>query len=191
MLVDDDATRVAAVEAKLRDSGYDVVSIISETSALLFQIERHRPDIVLIDLRFPGRDILESLAVVNQHNPTPLIMFTEEDDPSYIRQAFEAGISTYMTEGLNPAKVKPVIEVALAQFSSFQAMRSALEETRHELETQKRINKAKALLMKYRRISEEAAHKTMLQMAMDNNLKLGDVAKMVLTTFGVSDRTSS
>lgn len=54
MLVDDDATRVAAVEAKLRDSGYDVVSIISETSALLFQIERHRPDIVLIDLRFPA-----------------------------------------------------------------------------------------------------------------------------------------
>jgi len=190
MLVDDDAERAASVEESLRASGFEVISIISETAALLFQIERHRPDIVLIDLRFPGRDILESLAVVNQHNPTPMVMFTEEDDPAYIRQAFNAGISTYMMEGLNPAKVKPVIDVALAQFSSFQTVRSQLEETRNELETQKRISKAKALLMKYRRISEDAAHKILLQMAMDNNLKLGDVAAMVLTTLGTSDRNS-
>ena len=190
MLVDDDAERAASVEESLRASGFEVISIISETAALLFQIERHRPDIVLIDLRFPGRDILESLAVVNQHNPTPMVMFTEEDDPAYIRQAFNAGISTYMMEGLNPAKVKPVIDVALAQFSSFQTVRSQLEETRNELETQKRISKAKALLMKYRRISEDAAHKILLQMAMDNNLKLGDVAAMVLTTLGASDRNS-
>lgn len=190
MLVDDDAERAVSVEESLRASGFEVISIISETAALLFQIERHRPDIVLIDLRFPGRDILESLAVVNQHNPTPMVMFTEEDDPAYIRQAFNAGISTYMMEGLNPAKVKPVIDVALAQFSSFQTVRSQLEETRNELETQKRISKAKALLMKYRRISEDAAHKTLLQMAMDNNLKLGDVAAMVLTTLGASDRNS-
>jgi response regulator NasT len=190
MLVDDDAARAASVEDSLRASGFEVISIISATSALLFQIERHRPDIVLIDLRFPGRDILESLAVVNRHNPTPMVMFTEEEDPAYIRQAFDAGISTYMMEGINPAKVKPVIDVALAQFSAFQAMRSQLDETRNELETQKRIAKAKALLMKHRRISEDAAHKTLLQMAMDNNLKLGDVAAMVLTTLGASDRTS-
>jgi response regulator NasT len=191
MLVDDDAARAASVEASLRASGFEVISIISATSALLLQIERHRPDVVLIDLRFPGRDILESLAVVNRHNPTPMLMFTEEEDPAYIRQAFNAGISTYMMEGINPAKVKPVIEVALAQFSSFQAMRSQLEETRNELAAQKRIAKAKALLMKQRRISEDAAHKTLLQMAMDNNLKLGDVAALVLTTLGTSDRTST
>jgi response regulator NasT len=191
MLVDDDAVRAASVEESLRACGFDVISIISATSALLFQIEKHRPDIVLIDLRFPGRDILESLAVVNRHNPTPMVMFTEEEDPAYIRQAFDAGISTYMMEGINPTKVKPVIDIALAQFSAFQAMRNQLDETRNELETQKRISKAKALLMKHRRISEDTAHKTLLQMAMDNNLKLGDVATMVLTTLGASDRTST
>jgi len=184
MLVDDDPLRTSVVEESLLASGYEVISIISATSALLFQIEQLRPDIVLIDLRFPGRDILESLAVVNRHNPTPMVMFTEEDDPAYIRQAFNAGICSYMMEGINPAKVKPVIEVALAQFSSFQSMKSELEETRIELDTQKKISRAKALLMKYRRIDEAAAHKTLGQMAMDNNLKLGDVATMVISTLG-------
>lgn len=182
MLVDDDPLRAAAVEDNLRSSGAEVISIISSTLALLFQIEQHRPDVVLIDIRFPGRDVLESLAVVNRHNPTPMVMFAEEDDPGYIQQAFAAGVSTYLVEGLNPAKVKPVIDVALLQFRSFQALRDELSETREQLETQKALAKAKALLMKQQRVTEEAAHKHLLQMAMEHNLKLGDVARMVITT---------
>lgn len=182
MLVDDDAQRAAAVEQNLRASGAEVISVISSTSALLFQIEQHRPDVVLIDIRFPGRDILESLAVVNRHNPTAMVMFAEEDDPGYIQQAFAAGVSTYLMEGINPAKVKPVIDVALLQFRSFQALREELSATREQLETQKLVARAKALLMQQQRSSEEAAHKQMLQMAMDHNLKLGDVARMIIST---------
>lgn len=181
MLVDDDDQRAAAVEQSLRAGGAEVISVISSTSALLFQIEQHRPDVVLIDIRFPGRDILESLAVVNRHNPTPMVMFAEEDDPGYIQQAFAAGVSTYLMEGINPAKVKPVIDVAMLQFRSFQALRDELSATREQLETQKLVARAKALLMQ-QRSSEEAAHKQMLQMAMDHNLKLGDVARMIIST---------
>jgi response regulator NasT len=187
MLVDDDPVRAASVEEGLRACGYDVLSIISATAALLFQIEQHRPDVVLIDMKFPGRDILESLAVVNRHNPTPMVMFTEEDDPSYIQQAFHAGISTYLMEGINPAKVKPVIDVALAQFRSFQSLRNELIQTRNQLEAQKQLSRAKALLMKQKNLTEDAAHKMLLQMAMDNNLKIADVARMVVTTLSITE----
>lgn len=187
MLVDDDPERAASVEAGLRASGFEVLSIISSTSALLFQIEQHRPDVVLIDIRFPGRDILESLAVVNKHNPTAMVMFTEEDDPAYIEQAFHAGVSTYLMEGINPDKVKPVIDVALLQFRSFQAIRDELTETREQLETQKLVARAKAQLMKLKKLDEAAAHKQLLQMAMDNNLKIGDVAKMVIATLSLNE----
>lgn len=187
MLVDDDPVRASSVGENLRASGFEVLSIISSTSALLFQIEQHRPDVVLIDIKFPGRDILESLAVVNRHNPTAMVMFTEEDDPSYIQQAFHAGISTYLMEGINPAKVKPVIDVALLQFKSFQAVKDELTETRHQLETQKQVSRAKALLMAQKKVDEATAHKMLLEMAMDNNLKIGDVAKMVITTLGSAD----
>jgi two-component system, response regulator / RNA-binding antiterminator len=187
MLVDDDPVRAASVEGSLRASGYEVLSIISSTSALLFQIEQHRPDVVLIDIRFPGRDILESLAVVNKHNPTAMVMFTEEDDPAYIQQAFNAGVSTYLMEGIKPDKVKPVIDVALLQFRSFQAIKNELTETRNQLESQKLVTRAKALLMKQKKLDEAAAHKMLLQMAMDNNLKIGDVAKMVIATLSLNE----
>jgi response regulator NasT len=182
MLVDDNADRASTVEASLRASGIEVLSIISTTSALLFQIEQHRPDVVLIALQFPGRDILESLAVVNHHNPTPMVMFSQEDDPDYIQQAVKAGVSTYLMEGINADKVKPIIDLAMAQFSSFQQLRSQLQSAQSELESHSLVNRAKKLLMTHKSISEDAAHRMMTRTAMDNNLKIQEVARTIIST---------
>lgn len=182
MLVDDDSDRAHAVEDSLSSSGIEVLSIIASTSALLYQIEHHRPDVVLIDLKFPGRDILESLAVVNDHNPTPMVMFSQEDNPDYIREAFQAGVSTYLLEGVKANTVKPIIDVAIAQFNSYQSLREELRFTKTELAAQKIIGKAKGLLMKQKQLSENQAHKTLNRLAMDNNLRLEEVAKTVIAT---------
>jgi response regulator NasT len=184
MLVDDDVDRASQVEESLIASGFEVLSIISSNSALLYQIEQHRPDVVLIDLQFPGRDILESLAVVNDHNPTPMVMFSQENDPEYIRQAFRAGISTYLMDGIQPEKVKPIIDVALEQFHSFQQLRDELRTTRSQLEDQKLVARAKSLLMSRKRMDEARAHQLLIRMAMDNNLKVGDIARTVIATLG-------
>ncbi len=185
MLVDDDVERAAAVEQSLLRSGAAVLSIITDTSALLYQIEQQQPDVVLIDLSVPGRDILESLAVVNAHNPTAMVMFSGDNDPAYIQRAFAAGISTYQLEGINPDKVKPLIDLALAQFRTFQSIRNELHDARTQLEEQRVINKAKNLLMQHQKLDEKTAHSKLTRMAMDNNLKLRDVAKTVITTLGM------
>lgn len=182
MLVDDDTARAASVEEALAANGIKVLSVVSATSALLYQIEQQRPDVVLIDLKFPGRDILESLAVINAHNPMPMIMFSQQDDPEYIGQAFKAGVSTYITEGVNADKVKPIIDVALAQFKSFQSLRDELRTVRHELHSSQLIARAKALLIQHRGIDELEAHKLMHRLSMDNNLKLAEVARTVIAT---------
>lgn len=182
MLVDDHPSRAQLVEEHLKAAGFEVLSVISSATGLLFQIEQHRPDVVLIDLQSPDRDVLESLAIVNRHSPTAMVMFAEEDDPDYIRQAVEAGISTYLMEGINPAKVKPVIEVAMAQFKSFQELRQELDTARTQLQDRTLIEKAKGLLMLQKRISENEAHQLLTRLAMDNNQRLRDVAQTVIAT---------
>lgn len=187
MLVDDHPSRAQLVEEHLKAAGFEVLSVISSATGLLFQIEQHRPDVVLIDLQSPDRDVLESLAIVNRHSPTAMVMFAEEDDPDYIRQAVEAGISTYLMEGINPAKVKPVIEVAMAQFKSFQGLRQELDTARTQLQDRTLIEKAKGLLMLQKRISENEAHQLLTRLAMDNNQKLRDVAQTVIATLSSLD----
>ena len=182
MVVDDNPERAQLVEDRLWASGYEVVAIIPSAAGLLLQIDQHSPDVVLIDLESPDRDVLESLAIVNHHNPRPVVMFTEEEDPEYINQAVNAGISTYLVGNINPEYVKPVIDVAIAQFKSFQSLRTRLSDTMTQLEDRKLIEQAKGLLMAHQKLSEQDAHKMLTRLAMDNNQRLPDIARTVLAT---------
>ncbi len=182
MLVDDNGERAAMVEERLLSCGFEVTMVIPSAAGLLFQIEKNRPDVVVMDLQSPDRDVLESLAIINHHNPTPVVMFSREDDPDYIRQAVSAGISTYLVGGIDPDQVKPIIDVAMAQFRAFQSLREELHSTRAELEERNLIDKAKRLLMTQRGLDEDAAHRLLTKLAMDNNQRLPVVARTVIST---------
>ncbi|MGB2045913.1 MAG: ANTAR domain-containing response regulator [Porticoccaceae bacterium] len=181
MLVDDLPERAAIVDSHLVAAGYEVVSRLPTASGLLFQIEQHRPDIILIDLQSPGRDVLESLSVINAHNPTPIVMFSEEEDPSFIEEAVDAGVSAYLMGSVDANRVKPVIDVAIAQFKSFQSLRKALNSTRDRLESLSVIDKAKSLLIKQHKFTEEEAHQQLRSLSMDTNQSMQQAAQSVIS----------
>ena len=180
MLVDDLPQRSARVEKKLIQDGFEVISRLPSAAGLLFQIEQLKPDIILIDLQSPGRDVLDSLSVINDHNPTPVVMFSEEEDPGFIKDAVDAGVTAYMMGGVDTEKVKPVIDVAMAQFKSYQSLRQKLDTTRTQLESLSVIDKAKRLLMDQQGISEDSAHKVLRNLSMDSNQSLPQAAKSVV-----------
>ncbi|MDG0970819.1 MAG: ANTAR domain-containing protein [Porticoccaceae bacterium] len=181
MLVDDLPERAAIVDSHLVAAGYVVVSRLPTASGLLFQIEQHRPDIILIDLQSPGRDVLESLSVISAHNPTPIVMFSEEEDPGFIEQAVDAGVTAYLMGSFDTQRVKPVIDVAIAQFKSFQSLRRALDTTRDRLENLSIIDKAKTLLIKQHKFTEQEAHEQLRSLSMDTNQSLHKAALSVVT----------
>ena len=184
MLVDDNPERAQMVEDNLRAAGFHVLSLLPTATGLLRQIEQHRPDVVLIDLESPDRDVLDSLSIVNDHNPTPIVMFSAQEDPDFIAQAMSSGVTAYLVDGLNPRKVKPVIDVAMAQFEMFQSLRSELSSTRSELEGRKTLEQAKGLLMEKHGLTESEAFNAIRSLAMDSNQKLSEAAASVIKMFG-------
>lgn len=181
MLVDDQPERSSMVEKVLREKGLNVTSAIPSCTGLLFQIEQHQPDIILIDLDSPDRDILESLAIINTHNPKPVVMFSREEDPDFISKAVQSGVTAYQMDSVNPDKVKPVIDLAMAQFKAFQSLREELDSTKTQLADRKIIERAKGLLMKTQNIDEEEAYATLRSLAMETNQRLANAAKNVVS----------
>src|SRR5215471_15468076 len=118
MLLDDNTERAAMVEQSLLQSGYRVLSMLTSANGLLNQIEKHRPDVIVIDLESPDRDVLESLAILSDHNPMPIVMFSQHSDPDFMGEAVLAGVTAYQGRELHPDIVKPIIEVAMSQFRS-------------------------------------------------------------------------
>ncbi|WP_444934107.1 ANTAR domain-containing response regulator [Microbulbifer sp. JTAC008] len=183
MLVDDNPERAQLVCERLRAAGYSILAQINSAEGLLFQVEKYRPDIVLIDIESPDRDILESLAIVNREAPTPVAMFSGSGNADFISRAVDSGVSAYMAEGMTPERVAPAIEIAMAQFKHFQQLRQSLERTQQQLTERKAIERAKGLLMAKKNLSEEDAHKTLRNLAMNSNSTIHTVAEQVIQYF--------
>ncbi len=188
MLIDDDATRAGWVENCLIKLGFSTSSVISQhtcsgpPTSLLRTISDQAPDVIIIDMDSPDRDLLESLSILAQHNPTPVVMFSAEEDPDYISRAVAAGVSTYLVGGIDPDKVRPIIEVAFAQFRNFQKLRQSLEDTRAELSSRRIIDRAKLTVMQRLNLSENQAYEHMRREAMNRGETLLYVAQQILNT---------
>lgn len=185
MLVDDIAGRAAILEQALTDAGHKVVARLTSAQRLSARVLEFQPDIVIIDLDSPDRDTLENMSILSRDNPKPIIMFAQQDDSNTIAEAVKAGVSAYIVDGLSAKRVKPIIDVAIARFREFQALRNELEHTRSRLEDRKIIDKAKGLLMKQRDFSEDEAYHALRKMAMERNRKIVEVARNVVDVFEV------
>jgi response regulator NasT len=150
---------------------------------LLRSVESHQPDVIIVDIDSPSRDTLESLSTINTFNPKPIVMFAEQHDTKIINEAIQAGVSAYVVDSMNPQRVKPIVDAAMARFREFQALRSELESTKRELDSKRFIDRAKAQLMKNQGLTEEKAYKTLRKMAMDRGQRMDEVAKTVIAMF--------
>ena len=127
-----------------------------------------------------SRDTLENLAAMNKDMPRPVVIFTQEDGQETIRDAVKAGVSAYIVDGLDPKRIKPIVEVARARFEDTQALRRELDEISQKLTDRKLVDKAKGVLMKARGLDEEAAYHAMRKLAMERGQTIAKVARDVI-----------
>ncbi|MCC4115169.1 ANTAR domain-containing protein [Aromatoleum toluclasticum] len=177
LVIDESRARAAEICAGLALAGHQVAAVLASSSDLSAQIEAIRPDVILIETDAPSRDTLENLAVMNAEMPRPVIIFAQEGDQETIRAAVKAGVSTYVVDGLDPQRLKPVIDVAVASFEEHQALRSELAAATKKLSERKLIDRAKGLLMKSRGLDEAEAYATLRKLAMERAKPMAAVAQ--------------
>ena len=180
LVVDESEERAALLRDGLRQAGCEVAASLSSPFALLESVRTEQPDVIVIDTDSPSRDVLEHLVMVTQQTPRPIVMFANDGAPDTIRDAVRAGVSAYVVDGLDPARLKTIVDVAIARFENFQTLRARLADAEDRLVERKLVERAKGLLMKRRSLDEEAAYAALRRMAMDRKLKLGEVAQRIL-----------
>jgi DNA-binding response OmpR family regulator len=99
LVVDDDATLVESVRVALLSRGYDV-SVAGDGAEALAQIERVRPDLMLLDLVMPRRSgigVLDRM-VRGSMRATPVIMMTATDEAKHRESAALRGVSVFLSK---------------------------------------------------------------------------------------------
>jgi response regulator NasT len=180
LLVTDTEKPIGELRDALAQLGYDMLNEVAKPGALPRIVDEQRPDVVIIDTDSPSRDTLEQLAVMNEHAPRPVLMFSNDADQQRIRDAVRAGVSAYLVEGLDAARLAPILEVALARFSHETQLRQRLAQAETELANRKLIDEAKRLLMEQRGLPEQEAYALLRRHAMDHGMKLVEVARQLI-----------
>ncbi|WP_339950106.1 ANTAR domain-containing protein [uncultured Albimonas sp.] len=180
-VVERDRDRALMIVDGLREAGDHEVIVIGDETGLSRRLSEINPDVVLIDLENPSRDVLEELALASGPMERPVAMFVDRSDGALTRAAIEAGVSAYIVDGMHKQRIKPIIDAAVARFQMFARIRSELAATKAALAERKTIDRAKGILMKARGVSEDEAYALIRRAAMDQGRKVADVAQALIT----------
>jgi len=154
---------------------------LDDTSHLLARIYAIDPDVIVIDLEEPSRDVLEQMFQVSRAVRRPVAMFVDQSDAASIEAAVDAGVSAYIVGGLRKERVQNILDLCISRFNAFARLQDELDRTKSALEERKVIDRAKRILMQAKNLSEEAAYALLRKTAMNENKKIADVAQSVIT----------
>lgn len=187
LIVDEDRVRATIIEEGLREAGHERVTVISSTQEVARRITEIAPDVVVIGLENPDRDRLEHFFSLSKALQRPVAMFVDKSDAAAIGAAIEAGVSAYVVDGLRKDRVKSILDMAVLRFNAYSRLQRELDEARTALEDRKLIDKAKAILMKQRQLSEADAYNLLRKTAMNQNRRIVDIAQSLVTAAGLLD----
>lgn len=185
LIIDENRLRAAVIEDGLRDAGYSKLTVVHDIVGIARRIADILPDVIVIDLENPNRDVLESMFQLSRAVKRPIAMFVDRSDQAAIEAAVDAGVSAYVVDGLKRERVKPILDMAISRFNAFARMARELEEARSQLESRKLVDRAKGILMKTRGISEADAYALLRKTAMNQNRKISEIAESLITATGL------
>ena len=181
VIVDESPIRAAILEEGLREAGFTGVVRIGEMQSLLARIYELDPDVILIDLENPSRDILEQMFQVSRAVRRPVAMFVDQSDAASIQASVDAGVSAYIVDGLKKERLKPILDLCISRFNAFAKLQDELDRTKSALEDRKVIERAKGILMKLKGLTEDEAYVLLRSTAMREKKKIGEIAQSILT----------
>jgi response regulator NasT len=187
LVIDENHIRASIIEAGLREAGHEQVTVVHDVAGIARRIAEIEPDVIVIDLENPNRDMLENMFQLSRVVKRPIAMFVDRSDQASIEAAVEAGVSAYVVDGLRQERVKPILDMAISRFNAFSRMARELEEARSELENRKVIDRAKGILMRSRGLPEDAAYTLLRKTAMSQNRKISEIAQSLVTAAGLLD----
>lgn len=181
-IIDTSTTRAAIISEGLRDAGLDDLVVIDPAGPLVSQIEASAPEVVLINLENPSRDLLEDFFAMSRALARPIAMFVDQSDAQSTMAAVDAGVSAYVVDGLARQRIKPVLDLAIRRFQAFSRLQAELAEAKSALADRHAIDRAKTILMRRRGLDEPGAYALLRGHAMKSNRRIVEVAEAIVTS---------
>ncbi|MXP40516.1 ANTAR domain-containing protein [Altererythrobacter soli] len=180
-VIDESASRASIIEEGLSEMPESEIFVLTQRHGLLAQLDAIGPDIVLIDLGNPSRDVLEEYFAVSRALSRPIAMFVDESDDDAIAASIDAGVSAYVVDGLAANRIRPLLDLAIKRFNAFARLQADLAEAKGKLAEREAVDRAKRILMQSKGVTEPEAYGELRRKAMSTNRRIAEIAEAVVT----------
>jgi len=180
LIADDEPLIRLDLREMLQTLGYQVVGDASDGATAVKLARETHPDLVLMDIQMPELDGLEAARILTAENIAPVLLLTAYSQRELVERAQQAGVVGYLVKPFRDSDIQPAIEVALARFEEFRALRTQMSTLEESLETRKIVDRAKGVLMDTQGLKEADAFRRIQKLSMDSRKSMRDVAEAIL-----------
>jgi len=180
LIADDDPLMRMDLAEMLTEEGFEVVGQVGDGERAVELARTLRPDLVILDVKMPGKDGIQAAAEIADEQIAPVIILTAYCDRDLIQRAIDAGAMTYLAKPFSTATLLPAIELTAARYAEAAALRAELAEATQRLQTRKVIDRAKGLLMTHEAMTEPQALRWLKRTAMNRRTSMDAVARDVI-----------
>jgi response regulator NasT len=180
-VIDESASRASVIREGLAQLADCEIFLLTDRHGLLANLAGIAPDVVLIDLGNPSRDVLEEYFAVTRALSRPIAMFVDRSDEEAIGASIDAGVSVYVVDGLAASRIRPVVDLAVRRFGAFSRLQADLDRAQGQLAEREAVDRAKRMLMNSRGLSEPDAYAELRRTAMQSGRRISQIADAIIT----------
>lgn len=180
LVAEDEAIIRLDLTEMLTESGYDVLEAVGDGRAAVERATALQPDLVVMDVKMPVLDGISAAEQLGSAGVAPVVMLTAFSDKDLVERASDAGVMAYVLKPFTIEDLRPAITIALHRWSERKALETEIADLGERLETRKRLDRAKGILMSRLGLDEPGAFRWIQKTAMDRRLGMRDVADAVI-----------
>ncbi len=173
LLVDDDRLALATLTEGLRAMGYGVAAADSAAGALQ-RAAAEAFDLALLDIRMPGLSGMELAHLLERRHGLHSLFLSAYGERDEVAEAVRQGGLGYLVKPIDPARLMPAIETALARARDLDGLLAAKGQLEHALADGRHTSVAIGIVMAQRGLSESAAFASLRDEARRQRRKLSD-----------------
>ena len=180
VVADDESIIRMDLREMLVGLGYLVVGEAGDGVTAVNVAREVRPDLVIMDIKMPEMDGIEAAKLLTEERIAPVLLLTAFSQQELVRRAGEAGVVGYLVKPFGETDLAPAVEIAIARFKEFRTLEKEANDLRDTLETRKRVERAKGVLMQTQGLSEAEAFRRIQKLSMNSRKSMREVADAIL-----------
>lgn len=183
VVADNDSKCRETISELLKMRGYKVYQL-KDNGEILRVSKSIFPHLVIMDINLLGGNAYKTAKIIEEDRVSNVIFITNKIDSAFYEKLQTMNIFAYVTKPINSEQLYHTVEFSINNINKLNSLQEKIKSLETQLENRKKIDKAKGIVMKRLKVSEDEAYKFLRKKSMDKCVSMDKIAMKIIEKYG-------